>query len=741
MKFNLSIIKKLIVFVILSSLIITVWHNIYFYESKVNILKTLWSYFDDVILYHSLEKSHPWDVVIITIDDKTLDSFQEWDLTVLSFSKELHAQVIENLFEKYEAKVVWVDIVYANKSKLWEEDENTLKSVFEKYPDRIVIWSKWVNTIHPLCKYNIIEHWAVDLIAEARLRKFPMNFNDYTVEIWCTEKIDKRNMDWIDTLGLALYRKYILWADNNAFLRKSKKIKFIKENIDRLFKQPSNLIKINESVLDKKINSYLDQLILDYSDKNWNLYLSFHKKYWWWKFDPMHWYESYSLFDIYQWKDVTGEGKKIDLKWKIVLIWEAWTLFHDSHLTPVNLYKKIPWVELHANLISTIKNKNFLKVIDDSTVIILTVIYVILIMWIILSSGISIGLIAIIIFVLFQMWFWRFMIDITWNIIWFHKANLYIYPVFYFIFIWIFTFITTYVYRYITEEKDKRFIKSAFWHYVSPNMVEAIMKDPKKLHLGGETRDITIFFSDLAWFTSISEKMEAEELFNFLNDYLTEMTDILTKNKWTLDKYIWDAIMWFYNAPLEQKKHEYFACLTAVEQQEKIIEMNERLIKKWLPEIIVRIGINTWRTMHWNLGSKDRFNYTVIWDSVNLASRLESVNKQYWTLICISEWTYKQVKDKFVARELDIIRVKWKEEWVKIYELIGRVWDKYDEKLVNNYENWLKEYYKWNYQKAISEFNKNKDNDQASINLVARCKDAIAGKVEIINGVFTMKTK
>ena len=242
--------------------------------------------------------------------------------------------------------------------------------------------------------------------------------------------------------------------------------------------------------------------------------------------------------------------------------------------------------------------------------------------------------------------------------------------------------------------------------YVSSDMVDLIYKDPSKLNLKWEKSEITVFFSDIAGFTNLWEKMDTEKLFYFLNDYFSEMTKILLIHQGTLDKYIWDAVMAFFNAPLEVDRHEYKACKTALAQQKKLREINEKNKELWLPEIEIRVGINTGEVMHGNLGSSGKkINYTVIGDDVNIASRLEWINKIYGSNILISENTYKKVQDDFVFRQLDMIMLKWKNEAIRIYELLG---EKKDEEkyitLVENYSTALEYYYKKEYETALEYF-------------------------------------
>ncbi len=230
----------------------------------------------------------------------------------------------------------------------------------------------------------------------------------------------------------------------------------------------------------------------------------------------------------------------------------------------------------------------------------------------------------------------------------------------------ILTLITVVVYRALTEEKDKRQIKDMFGKYVSPSVVAEMMETPPEL--GGVDKNLTVFFSDIAGFTTLSETMTPQELVSHLNKYLTAMTDIILTFKGTLDKYIGDAVMCFWGAPLPQEDHALLACKCSLRQQMALKELNEQ----WPEEkrISVRMGLNSGIMTVGNMGSTGRMAYTLSGDNVNLGSRLEGLNKQYGTHIMMSEYTYGLVKDKVIARELDNVRVKGKNKPVVVYELI-----------------------------------------------------------------------
>lgn len=217
--------------------------------------------------------------------------------------------------------------------------------------------------------------------------------------------------------------------------------------------------------------------------------------------------------------------------------------------------------------------------------------------------------------------------------------------------------------NYMTEGRKKRAIRRAFGQYLSPHVVAEISKDPDALKLGGEVRELTLFFSDIADFTTISEKTAPERLVAELNEYFSTTTKIIQEFEGTLDKYIGDAIMAFWGAPLATKDHAALAVLTAMRVQDVLKENSS---------LETRIGIHTGPAVVGNIGSDVRFNYTAIGDTVNLASRLEGLNKKFGTKIIISEATFKLAAHKIEARMIGRVRVKGRGEPVEIFEPLGQ---------------------------------------------------------------------
>ena len=220
------------------------------------------------------------------------------------------------------------------------------------------------------------------------------------------------------------------------------------------------------------------------------------------------------------------------------------------------------------------------------------------------------------------------------------------------------------------EEKSSKFIQDAFSAYLSPDLLKELVKNPDALSLGGENKKLSILFSDIRGFTSISESMDAHSLVHLLNRYFTPMTNSVLEHKGMLDKYIGDAVMAFFNAPVDVQDHAKQACLSALDMIEKLTLLNKELAKENIPSLHIGIGINTAEVVVGNMGSNQRFNYTVMGDGVNLAARVESITKRYGVDILITEFTAKELPNDFIYRKIEAVVVKGKEESVLLYELM-----------------------------------------------------------------------
>jgi adenylate cyclase len=233
------------------------------------------------------------------------------------------------------------------------------------------------------------------------------------------------------------------------------------------------------------------------------------------------------------------------------------------------------------------------------------------------------------------------------------------------------TYALTAAYRYGLATRERRMIKRAFQHYVAPAIVAQMLNDPSKLKLGGEEYEVTVLFTDLEGFTTLSEHLTPSQLSAHLGEYFKEMLDVLLPQRGTLDKLIGDAIMMYFGCPIRDPRHAADACRGALAMQQRMIALHERWSRESLPRLRTRVGINTGIAVAGNMGTDRIFNFTIIGDCVNLASRLEGVNKEYGTGIIIGEDTRALVHDQFVTRELDWIRVKGKTRPAAIFELVA----------------------------------------------------------------------
>ena len=375
---------------------------------------------------------------------------------------------------------------------------------------------------------------------------------------------------------------------------------------------------------------------------------------------PPKTFPHYSISDI-----LKGNTDPELFRDRIVLVGATATGIYDMRATPFGTV--YPGIEIHAAVIDNILRGSFIRrpawtgLFDFSAIIIMGLAMGALVPRVRAIQGVALG--ALIVFVYISV---NYLIFASYNL-W---LNL-VYPVL--------TAAAAYVgitiFKYVTEEREKKKIRGAFQYYLTSSVINEMLKDPSKLKLGGDKKDLTVMFSDIRGFTTISESLTPEELVHLLNEYLTAMTNIVFKYDGLLDKYIGDAIMAVFGAPLDQPDHAEKACRTALEMNAELIGLQKKWEGEGRPAIRIGIGVNTGEMVVGNMGSEMRFDYTVMGDSVNLASRLEGINKEYGTSIVISETTYGRVSGNFVCRELDSVRVKGKLVPVKIYELLGEAAD------------------------------------------------------------------
>lgn len=300
------------------------------------------------------------------------------------------------------------------------------------------------------------------------------------------------------------------------------------------------------------------------------------------------------------------------------------------------------------------------------------------------------------------------------------------------------------VYRFMFADRQKRAIRQAFSKYLDPHVVEDVVSDPEKLRLGGVKLELTVLFSDIRGFTTISEGLSPDDLVKLLNEYLTEMTDIVMHNRGLLDKYMGDAVMAVYGAPKHYPEHAEMACRTALEMMARLKELNEIWEPAGWPCLDIGVGINTGSMVAGNMGSQNRFDYTVMGDHVNLGSRLEGLNKVYGTNVIVSEFTRRSIQDKYRIRSLDLVKVKGKDQPVEIFELLAPADSPCPLGYVDRYEEGVADYRKGEFQKAQSIFREigNEHPGDTVVRLyLERLDHLLANPPESWDGVFTFTTK
>ncbi len=452
--------------------------------------------------------------------------------------------------------------------------------------------------------------------------------------------------------------------------------------------------------------------------------------------DPNITYEQ-RVKDGNSWKVKTFTVKKTDFFKDRILILGATALgAKDIRATPFD--ENYPGPETHLNVIENIMTKKFLVPLpNEAPYMILFILGLGAFLTIVLSYFGAFTSMAISFFMLVALVF------VDKNYIF---SNGYVATIILPLILIIILYITLTSYRYLTEERGKKELKQTFAKYVSPAIVNEILADPKNIELGGRKVNLTVFFSDVRGFTTISEKLDPRALSDLLNSYLTPMTELVFKNNGTLDKYMGDAIMAFFGAPLHHAQHADHACRCALQSIEKLKELQAQFEKQGLPSIDIGIGLNTGDVSVGNMGSNTVRSYTVMGDAVNLASRLEGINKQYGTRIIMSEFTKSAIGPSFIHREADLVRVKGKLEPVKIYELIGenQVPQNWAD-LLPLYNEGLELYRQKQWVQATEKFNKALSiipDDELSKLYMTRCQEYIAEPPPTDwDGVFVMKTK
>ncbi len=608
-------------------------------------------------------------VVIISIDDQSDESTPDrWP-----WPRSYYAHVIENL-EEAGAKVIGIDVMLDQSDENNPGSDDSLAAVLRKY-DNIVLTGKLMRTsvnysyntlIPPYAKFTPANsHWGLVTLEadqDGFYRRYPLGqaYTDSLLPSFAAEII---RLYQGGTTGSPL------WEDVDYFY------------LDKLqipkFDAGSMLINFAGPAFSFRYYSFDN--ILD--DTNFNLR------------------EEYDM-DTFDAKGDSAAGIPPGLKYsgmlkdKIVLIGATMHELHDNFPTPFlehsnaagePILTEMPGVEIHANAIRTILDSDYITTLSQTVLVVILLLLIGLVFLISRTLSTALGAAVLLLLLVAYLLLSAFA---------FNSRNLLL-PVMAPVLAILISYVGFTIYNYFLAQKEKKMLRGAFAYYVPDSVIQEIMTNPDMLSLGGEERVISVMFTDVAGFTTISEALKPRELVSLLNEYLTEMTDIVLKHQGIIDKYEGDAIMAEFGVPIPIENHAHAACSTAVEMQKKLHQLRNNWAKRGVPELHARIGINTGEVIVGNMGSRDVFDYTVMGDHVNLGSRLEGANKFFGTSIMISQYTYDIVKDDFLTRPLDLIRVKGKKKPIEVYELIADIKTKFTDdfmKLIELYSRGVAAY-------------------------------------------------
>jgi adenylate cyclase len=447
---------------------------------------------------------------------------------------------------------------------------------------------------------------------------------------------------------------------------------------------------------------------------------------------PSGTYPTYSIADVVQHRLPESTFKD-----KIVFIGPTATGIADTRPTPFES-SAFPGVEVHANFVDNLLKGAFIQRGIRENLIDVLVLFLFSfpagLLIIIFRPGKSAILLLVIggAFVVYA--YQQFSAQRVWLVVFLPVATL------------LATYSAVVIYSYFFEEREKKLVRGAFQQYMAPAVISQVLDRPELLRLGGEEKPLTAMFADIRGFTSLSEGLTPGQLVELLNEYLAEMTEVIFDHQGTLDKYIGDAIMAFWGAPLDTPNHAERACHAALGMSVALTKLQERWAAEGRPRINIGIGVNTGEMLVGNMGSAKRFNYTIMGDNVNLASRLEGVTKTFGTQTIISESTCERVRDTMLVRELDMIRVKGKKKPVTIYELLGSMDQRAQfSDLLTRFDEALKSYRAGDWPRATELFealHRDYPKDGPTATFVKRCAELMEETpVGPWDGVYEMTTK
>lgn len=434
---------------------------------------------------------------------------------------------------------------------------------------------------------------------------------------------------------------------------------------------------------------------------------------------------------------LNGDVPHSTFKDKIVMVGVTAIAIYDLRVTPFGTV--FPGLEIHANIIESILSEDFLDrpnwaaIFDVLAILVLGVFLGIALPRVTVVPGLAALLGVFSSYIIFC----QYLFSVHGMVL-----NL-VYP----LSVILLVYVSITAYRYFVETRQKRFIKDAFSIYLAPTVVKQLIESPEHLELGGEEREITAFFSDVQGFTGISETLTPHEIVELLNEFLTEMTDIILHHEGTVDKFEGDAIIAFFGAPNILENHAERACSASIEMQKRLAQLRTKWRTESRPELKMRIGVCTGLAVVGNMGSEKRLDYTMMGDTVNTAARLEGVNKRYGIYTLISETTRKAAGNEITVREVDTIKVIGRKKPVTVFELMGynEHIDKSIKETIAKYQQGLQAYRDQNWNQASKLFKAVQavlPDDGPSKTMLARCYEyKLEPPGESWNGAYDLRTK
>ena len=610
--------------------------------------------------FDKFKKNHGSDdIVLVVIDSKTVEKYR-WP-----WKRETNCKIFEYFYRYAQPKVIVHDSILVTLDKDNPNSDRKYFNTLNKSNNLIV---GFMPSIQPWKNKNFGE-------------KYDKNFSKYSIKV--EDKTSKSPLLYESMMSFPKpYLDVIKHAGSVSMLPGAINGNINKFFMDEIYRNHEYFLKYNNGIYPSlalktflMANNYPKTIITDKSIEfpelnykiklNKNYYQSISPIKFYKNKDSIYTHTYYSAVDIMDSYDALNQGQKPILnsnlfKDKIVVIGAnvpAGTGLNDNKNSPIMINH--PGVDIQATAIDNIMHNDFIKIIPNWINVLITLLGMGLVYGFIRVCSLSKSILSIItiigsyIIISAISFYFSLIINVLTPIVMF-----------------VITTIFGYTHKFVLENRSKEKVKSAMGKYISQDVMKRVMQDIDNLGLGGKRANVTVLFSDIRGFTSMSENLSPAEVSEILNEYFTEMEPIITKYNGIINKFIGDAVMAIFGEPIQDKKHAQNAVKCAFAMLEKVKELQKKWASEGKPKIEIGVGINTGEVFVGNIGSINRMEYTVIGDTVNLASRLESYNKTYKTKLLISPTTYEEVKGIVEVIKISDVQIRGKANKMDIYEVL-----------------------------------------------------------------------